>query len=423
MKTPIWTASGRRRIHSVLPAGAQNHNPTPYSIEGQLVKMLNLRQFGIAHAPYGGAVAAAGGYNAAADLVTQTIDGFDLNSLWTEFQQTMAVQNAQRQTMVNFLTFGVTNPQERVPQVNSGKFERASEYGEPRGIRPAAGYFNLGYDFDWYDLAARFTWKFLAEAPASQVEAINSMAITADNELVFGKVMDALFQNANREADINGVQDVPVYALYNADGTVPPSYKSNTFDGTHTHYMVSGAAALVSGDIDDMYENLRHHGYSFENGTRVLMLVNSAQSAPIRTFRVATGAAWDFIPAAGAPGLFLPRDQALFGTQVAASLQGLNVIGSYGPVVIIEEDLIPPGYVLMTGSGGPDNLQNPVGFRQHANASLRGLRLVKGPNPDYPLIDSFYNRGFGTGIRQRGGSVVMQVKESGAYEPPTAYVV
>ena len=417
------TASGRRKVWSVLPVGAQNHNPKPYTIDGQLVKVLNLKQFGIAHAAFGGAVPAAGGYNAAADLVTQTIDGFDLNSLWTEFQQTMAVQNAQRQTMVSFLTFGVSNPQERVPQVNSGKFERASEYGEPRGIRPAAGYFTLGYDFEWYDLAARFTWKFLAEAPAAQVEAINAMAIQADNELVFGKVMDAIFQSENREADINGVQDVPVYALYNADGTVPPSYKSNTFDGTHTHYMVSGGATMVSGDIDDMYENLRHHGYSFENGTRILMLVNSAQSSPIRQFRVATGASWDFIPARGAPGLFLPRDQELFGQQVASSLGGLNVIGSYGPVVIIEEDLIPPGYVLMTGSGGPDNLQNPVGFREHANTSLRGLRLVKGPNPDYPLIDSFYNRGFGTGIRQRGGSVVMQIKASGTYDNPTPYVV
>jgi hypothetical protein len=52
---------------------------------------------------------------------------------------------------------------------------------------------------------------------------------------------------------------------------------------------------------------------------------------------------------------------------------------------------------------------------------MQGLRLVKGANPDYPLIDSFYNRGFGTGVRQRGGAAVMQITASGTYTPPTSY--
>jgi hypothetical protein len=49
------------------------------------------------------------------------------------------------------------------------------------------------------------------------------------------------------------------------------------------------------------------------------------------------------------------------------------------------------------------------------------LRLVKGRTPDYPLIDSFYNRGFGTGIRHRGAGVVMQITASGTYTIPAAY--
>ena len=93
----------------------------------------------------------------------------------------------------------------------------------------------------------------------------------------------------------------------------------------------------------------------------------------------------------------------------------------YGNVLIVQEDLIPAGYVVLAATGGPDNLQNPVGLREHANASLRGLRLVKGPVADYPLIDSFYNRGFGTGIRQRGGAAVMQITTSATYTPPASY--
>lgn len=383
-------------------------------------KLVDLRSMGIIPGIAGGATG-TGGFNQASDLVTQTVDGFDLNDLWVEYQTSMQAQNAARQTLVDFLSFTVTDPQERVPQISGGDFEKASEYGVPRGIRPAVAQWVLGYDFDWYDLAARFTWKFLAEAPRSQVDAINAMAIEADNRLVFTKVMSALFTSTNRTADINGTLDVPVYALYNADTTVPPTYKSNTFDGTHTHYLVSGAAAITSGDLDEMYEHLRHHGYSSDNGMRIVALMNSHESKVVRQFRVATGAEWDFIPATGSPAILGTTEQILFGSQVAGSLEGLNVVGSYGPVIIIEEDMIPSLYVTMIATGGKANLNNPVGIREHQNASLRGLRLVQGPSATYPLTDSYYNRGFGTGVRHRGGAVVMQIKASGSYAAPASF--
>lgn len=383
--------------------------------------LVNLAKLGIYPSIVGAAAGDNNGYNAVADLVTQTVDGFDLNNIWSEFQQSVALQNAARSTVVDLLTFPVVNNVDRVPQISSGDFERASEFGEPRGIRPTGAYLTLGYDFEWYDLAARFTWKFLANAPASQVEAINAMALEADNRLVFNKVMDAIYNNANRLADING-QDVNVYALYNADGTVPPKYKSNTFDGTHTHYITSGAATINSADIDDMYEHLRHHGYSMENGVSHLLLVNEREAKVIRTLRVATGATYDFIPATNQPGMYLPVGQEVLGRgQVGPTYAGLNVQGSYGPFLVVVDDLFPASYVVALGTGGRANLNNPVGFRQHVNTSLRGLRLVKGPNPDYPLIDSFYNRGFGTGIRQRGGAVVQQITANATYTPPATY--
>ena len=79
----------------------------------------------------------------------------------------------------------------------------------------------------------------------------------------------------------------------------------------------------------------------------------------------------------------------------------------------------PPMVAITTG--GEDNLSNPIAFRQHPTTSLQGLKLVKGRNPDYPLIDSFYVRGFGTGVRHRGAGAVMQVTTNGAYAVPTMY--
>ena len=100
---------------------------------------------------------------------------------------------------------------------------------------------------------------------------------------------------------------------------------------------------------------------------------------------------------------------------------GLQTIGTYGPVVVVEEEYIPAGYMVMLASGGELDIRNPVGIRQHDNASLRGLRLVKGRTPDYPLIDSFYLHGFGTGVRQRGAGVVQQVVASASYTIPSQY--
>ncbi len=362
-----------------------------------------------------------GGTNQAGDLVSKTIDGFDLNTLWNEFQDTIEIQNAERTKIVQMLTFPVTSLVERVAQVSSARFEVASEYGEPRGIRPATGYFNLGYDFEWYDLAARFTWKFLAEAPANQIQAINAMVLEADNVLIYEQVMKALFGgNVNREANISD-QIVPVYGLYNNDGVIPPTFKSKTFTGTHNHYMTSGAVSLVPSDLDDLYDNVTEHGYTRANGYSFVVIATTREVKAIRTFRIVNGATYDFIPARGDFAQLLPADQQLIGDQPANTWKGMNVAGAYGPMLIVEVDSFPAGYVVGLATGGPENLGNPVGFRQHENTSLRGLRLVKGPSNNYPLIDSFYNRGFGTGIRQRGGAAIMQVTASATYTAPTAY--
>lgn len=357
------------------------------------------------------------GTNTQGDVLTQTVDGRPLNDMWTEFQRSIGLWNSARSALVQALTFPVTNPIEEVPQISGAEFEEASEFGEPKGIR-GGDYFQMGYDFKWYDLAIRYTWQYLAEATAAQVESLNNLALEADNRLVFSKVLKAIFSgNTNRTANIRG-QAVNVYGFYNNDGTVPPQWKNNTFSGTHNHYITSGAATVDSGDLDDMEAHVAEHGYGAQNGSTLILLVNRAQLAVIRTFRVATGDSYDYVPVAQSIPFLATGVQ---GGSVPTSVNGLPVAGQYGKWLIIEEDYIPSGYMLGFATGGDNQATNPVGLRQHANASLQGLRLVKGRDNDYPLIDSFYNRGFGTGIRHRGAGIVMQVTASASYSVPTDY--
>ena len=364
------------------------------------------------------------GYNTEGDVLTQTIDGRDLNEMWQDLQTTLQAWNAGRTAIVNALTFAVTQPIETVPQGFTTDFEEASEFGEPKGTR-GGDFFEMAYDFKWYDVAARFTWKYLAEASAAQVESVHQSILEADNRLVFNLVMRAIFNNVNRTADIRN-QAYNVYPFYNADGTVPPPYANNTFTGAENHYLVSGAASVTSGDLDDMDTKLSLKGYGRRQGSQMVLLVNRAEMATIRSFRVATGASYDFIPAAGGAPWLLPTNTGgvVFpqGGAIPNQVQGLDVSGAYGPWLVIENDYIPPGYMVGISTGGSQNVGNPVGLREHQNAALRGLRLVKGRTPDYPLIDSFYNRGIGTGVRHRGAGVVMQIKASGTYDIPAAWV-
>lgn len=384
--------------------------------------LVNLRDLGIVPGVAGG----ERGYNAAGDVLTRTSDGRDLNSLWAEFQETLRIQNESRQVIVDFLSFTVNQVIEDVPQgAGTADFEVASEYGEPVGARTGVSYWSLAYDFQWYDLAYRYTWMFLAEATAQQVASHNAQALEADNRNIFNKVMRTVFNQTNLSATINQ-QNYTVYKFYNADGAVPPSYGANTFDGTHTHFLSSGAAAVDSGDVEAMEDHLVHHGYSVTNGYRLVIMVNKAQGDAIRTWRFnevnANGATakYDFIPARGRENLLFLSTTQVLGNQPSPSLEGLDVIGSYGDFTVVQNDFIPAGYMFAFATGGAANLGNPIGIREHANTALRGLRLVKGRTPDYPLIDSFYQRGFGTGVRQRGGGVVMRVSAS-AYAPPAQY--
>ena len=381
---------------------------------------------GVPAFPVFGSDVEQGGYHTAGDVVTVTNDGIDLNALWGIYQDSMQIYNEAMDRLSALFTFPVTNPIETVPQVGEAQFEEATEFGVPKANRVELDYFQLGYDFRNYDTATRYTWMFLRDSDARQVDAIHQEILRADRRLVFRKIMEAIFDNRNRTTDIRN-QNYNVYPLYNGDGTEPPTYKGTSFDGTHSHYIVSGNSAIDSSDVEDAYTHIAEHGFGLENGTVFVMLANKAQVKEMRKWRAGQVSAngvvanYDFIPAANQPTMILPNAEGLLGSLPPDSFKGMRVVGSYADILIIEESYIPQGYFLMFGTGGAANLQNLVGLREHVNPAYRGLRLLPGNRQRYPLIDGYYARSFGTGIRQRAGGVVVQIKASGSYDIPNQY--
>lgn len=364
-----------------------------------------------------------GGINERSDVLTQAGDGSDLNEIWAEIQQTLAVWNRQRESLISKLTFPVTEVIEHVGMPGSTDFEEASEYGQPRGAS-GYSYVNRGYDFKFYDLAMRFTWMFLAEAGQNQIRNLTNQALEADERLRFNKVMKTVFNPLN----VAGIADknIPttVVKFYNGDGEVPPPFKTNTFTGSHTHYSttqnLASSATLTSATLDAVEDDFYSHGYSpQQSGTKLVLMVSRQEGKIVRGFTRTGGAKYDFIPSSNyGGGIFLPMNGGIIA-RPGGEMQ--EEIGTYGPFHIVEDLYIPSGYLAFFASGGDFSINNPIGIREHANSAYRGLTIIPGSRSDYPLTDSFFRRGFGTGVRQRGAGFLVQVTASATYTVPAIY--
>lgn len=361
----------------------------------------------------------ARGYSALGDVLV-TSDGVDANDVWAEAQQVVADRNAQRDRWVNLLTYPTSEVAEQVWQYGDNadaEMEKASEYGVPVAIRPDAVGTTFGTPGNWYDVSTRLTFRAIADMSSNQLSAITNMALEADNKLVYRLVMERLFNDSNLSFNEKGIAHVG-HALYNGDGTVPPTYNGNSFSGTHTHYRTSGGATVASGDLDEIVADFKSHGFGPENGNTLLLFVNPVEATTIKGFRHASGAAEDFVPASGSR--FFTSD-TLIGAQPAPTWGPFAVAGAYSELLVIEDTRIPAGYMVALVSGGANLTSNPLALRQHK--SLPGLRIFGGNRQDYPLVDSYFARFCGTSVRQRGAGLVMQVTASASYTAPSSLIV
>jgi hypothetical protein len=413
----------------IVPQGYDTITTAPlvFSPARPGMELVNLRELGILSGARGGAP--VHGTNVASDIVTQLADGTDLNDVWNSYVDLLNQVNGTRQALINFLTYDVGTPTELVAQPGDGvDFEDATEQGLPTGSRVQPNYFQLGYGFKWYDLGSRYSWQYLADATQAMADGVANAAVEAFYRKQMVELLKAVYSNTNATANIKG-NAYTVYRFYNADGTVPPTYKTNTFLSSHTHYVQSGAATVDAGDLTEIIDDFAAHGYTPELGYRIVIMVNKVEGDTIRGFRsTANGGSgrYDFIPSTGQPAQIMnvttqivgqnPPPSTLFGP----AINGLNVIGVYGNAYIVQDDWHPAGYLFGFATGGTQSLNNPIGLRQHAQSSLRGLRLVKGKQPDYPLIDSYWVAGFGFGTRQRGAGYLIKIG-TGGYSPPTQY--
>ena len=333
---------------------------------------------------------------------TTTLDGQDVNTIWNEMQVSLAAQRGLAEAKTALLTFPVTRESGKVGVPKNPGFKEATELGRPTKIRVTQ--VSRAYPLTHYDLGYGYTQEYLDSSTGAEIRALQAEVFNANAVLDRNIVLDAIFQDANLTHEALSVK-----RLYNADGEIPPKFKRWTHDGTHTHYLESAGASLATADIATLELHLVHHGFG-TFGETIVCLVNRAEMDDVRGFA-------DWVPAATADRPEIIAGP-LVGGSVASDSAGLQIQGSIGRVVIVEDNDIPAGFLLAFASGGRFANRNVVGMRFHENPSARGLRLVEGPNGRYPLIDAVYDKYIGAGVRQRGAAVVMEVT-AGSYTAPS----
>lgn len=381
----------------------------------------------------------AKGYSAKADILTRTRDGQDLNAIWDAYQAALEEFNGTRQPMIDLLSSPVNGIVDEIGAPGTERFELQSEFGIAQSIRPNIPVTSRAYPLDWYDLRQGYTWRFLTKATQQQLDSVMNIAMEAENALLFEQTMKALFNNANRTATLDGIATpFTVVALYNGDGSYIPTYKGQAFAGSHTHYLSTGAntgqVAFDPQDFLDLALTVEHHGFTRSQGYNIVFLMNpaDAQASVVRFVRNQTFASggsttvtslYDFIPTqASNQSLLLPPGYTLTNGLAPNTFAGLEVVGSWGPYLFIQDQQIPTGYTVAAAVAGQSSQLNIVGIREDENPALQGLILKPGNNNNYPLIDSHFIRGVGAGIRQRGAAAIMKLDASGgAYTVPSAY--
>ncbi|MHA3020883.1 hypothetical protein ACXPWS_11525 [Mycobacterium sp. BMJ-28] len=368
--------------------------------------------------PYG----SSGGFNVESDAlprVTHTADGILLEAVWNELQQAVTVWNDHRSALSSLLSYYTTLSADAIPQsTTQDHFELSTEFGEPEALRAPNDYLLTGYSFNDYDKASRFTWRALRSMTQEQIRATFNYALEADSRLVNGMILLRLFSPDQIENEFG----TPVYGLYNADSFRPPAYLGKTFGTNHQHYLVSGSTRVDSGDLDTLIKSVQEHGYGVDAQSQLVLLCNPEEAEVISTFRVGTESATgvypahDFVPSEGAPAFYSPSE--IVGQRAPEKFNRLRVWGSYGPVYVIPDDLIPAGYLACVATYGENSPSNLLAVREHENPLYRGFRQIPGNTNGYPLIESFFTRSFGTGVRRRGAAAVMQIKAAGEYEAP-----
>lgn len=304
-----------------------------------------------------------------------------------------------------------TERTERYALPSSGTMQEMGE-GDRPGATKTGGFVEVAYDFRLYGDQTAWTRVALATMSAGDAEKARIAKELANANTRRIMMLRHIFNNANESvSDRKGT--LVIRRLANGDTqpdgtpTLYPPRQGELEMAEENHYLVSGYAAADISDTNNPTETIAGHLKHHFANNKLVVFINAAQTPKVKALTNFTERT--------AEGVILGANSDQVDESYLENLPG-DFLGVIDGVIVQEWSAIPAGYMF-----GQNLLAAPpLKRRVHEAEEMRGFRLVA-MQSEYPLLEAYWQDGFGYGVANRLNGVVLQLKASGTYEVPAVY--
>ena len=318
-----------------------------------------------------------------------TVDGIDYNEVWYGLLPVIDRYNEVDRTDIESILANRNDEslKKYVLQSSNG-FAKLGEVEHPD--RQKVGYGKLIKVTTKYGSAYGYDWEFLKDAKAQDIRDTQASILEQDRQMVKIILLETCIKSST-DGFYNGSYD----SL--EDITKPPDYGQNTFASSHTHYITSGATTLTYANCTTIRHHIQEHGAP----ATLVGFINSTDEGAIVNAMVPT------------------NSNVQVSNPITDKVSTEGFIGKFGGINWIGTELMPAGYVLVVGSNPSVDALKPATLIHPTNPSFRGLKLIDGNLPNFPLINSYFLHWATAKVIHRGNGVACQLTANASYTDPT----
>lgn len=332
----------------------------------------------------------------------QSVVEYGLDAIQAVLEADLEVHNRIMVEMVGDLCEITTDRQRAYGVSDDSEMTEVDEYMRAPAQRSRGGN-TVGFPLRAFQYNLGWTQKYFELKTPADVAETMLRTQKAHRREVRRQIQRALFSPTNYVYNDHLVDkvDLNIKALINADGMgMPDGPNAELFDGaTHTHY--DAVASLTNQAVLDHINDVVEHGH----GSGVRTYINRSNESAWRGLA-------DFEPYQDPRMVF--RTETTPGQTLDITRVDDRAIGVIGASEVWVKPWVPATYAFTWASG--DN-RKPLAFRQRAQTSLQGLRIVATIR-DFPLIAEFMEVEFGVSVYNRTNGAVLFFN-GGSYTAPS----
>lgn len=337
-----------------------------------------------------------------------TVQAFGINDAYAAVQAQLDAHNANVQDMLALLCDDTTdNLRVYGPNADMGMMQELDSGGSPYAQKVAMGY-NIGFPLDFFGRALQWDRGWSLITSMQELEDQVTAIMVADRLNVQRAIKGALYNPVNnstyKDMNVKGIT-LPLKALFNNDGTTPPSGPNGeSFATSHTHYLWSTtfSEAAAKTQIDTVREH--------RTGGSIRYLINVADANTVKGFT-------DFTPVLPAylnPGANITTAQGVLDVENPDN----RMIGYFNGAEVWVKPYIIANYPIAIRVGLAR--AQPLVYRRRMLGAGFGDLTLQYENDLFPLHAKGWGREFGVSVWNRDTAAVSEMNDSdSAYTAPT----